>query len=365
MMRDRKQKSDALRYIVAKKWFPQLEVDVLPKTMTSQSDHLITDIDVLGSIPDEFDGYRTLLVDCKTKAKETPVGRALWLRGLMDRLDGTRGICILKRHAIERDHRLVAANLKVLLLTEKEFQAYVRATSGTLQSSDSHVAKIDNWEHYFKLGKRFQRLQPAIQFSRSGFWMCQTGAEACRKIIASLIKIRPELDPAKSEHVAVVGDYVSLFLHALARIVLRIFSSYLQLEQREDLSEALLLLLYGGRDSYELANRLRKMIPGEQESVKELSPPEWNSFIQLTRHTLDAPRQVLAAPLIAREVAWSYLPQEHTYAFAEMLAKSDPQASKFCLLATEYLSKAAKLPPEFNEVLTEVFLQIQRPPSEN
>jgi hypothetical protein len=363
MIKDRRQKSDALRYIVARRWFPQLEVDVLPRRATSKTDYLITDIDVLGSIPDEFEGYRTLLVDCKTGSRNKPISRALWLRGLMDRVDGTRGICIFKREAIERDHRLVAAELKVLLLTEAEFQDYVRATDGILESNMSYVAEIDNWESYFALEHRFKGLLPGIHFSRSGFWMCRTGAEACRKTISTLILVRSELDPAKPEHIAVVGDYIALFLHALARLVLRVFSSYLQPEQREDLTEALLLLLYGGRDSYELANKLRKMIPGGS-NTEDLAPPDWGRFVQLVRQALDAPRQALAAPLIAREVAWSYLSQSRLHTFAETLAAHSPQAGKFCLLATEYLSRAAKLPPEFGAILEEAFLQIQRTPSE-
>ena len=55
-------------------------------------------------------------------------------------------------------------------------------------------------------------------------------------------------------HVAVVGDLLALFLHALGRIVTRLFSSYLQPNKREDLAEAFLFLVYGGRSSYEFIN---------------------------------------------------------------------------------------------------------------
>lgn len=362
-MKDRSQKSDALRYIVARRWFPQLEVNVLPRTATSKADYLITDIDVLGSIPDEFDGYRTLLIDCKT-GKEKPISRALWLRGLMDRLEGARGICIFKRNSVERDHRLVAADCNVLLFTETEFQTFVKATNGILNSENSHLAEIENWEHYFEIENRYQKLQTCIHFSRSEFWMCKTEAAACRKTIATLIEVKPELDPTRPEHIAIVGDYVALFLHALARIVLKIFSSYLQPENRDDLADALLFILYGGRESYEFANKLRKMIPSrDHEKMENLTPPEWDRFVQLTRQTLDAPTQALVAPLIAREIAWSYLGSTQSTAFAKILAAQSPYAGKFCLLGTEYLSKAAKLPPEFGEILMNQFLQIQRPPS--
>ncbi len=95
MIKDRAQKATALRYIVAKRWFPQLEIDVLPKISTSTKNKLITDIDVLGSVPDEFLGYRAFLFDCKSGKNESPINRTLWLRGLMDRVHATRGLLIL------------------------------------------------------------------------------------------------------------------------------------------------------------------------------------------------------------------------------------------------------------------------------
>jgi len=71
LVKDRAQKASALRYIVAKRWFPQLEIDVLPKISTTKN-KLITDIDVLGSVPDEFLGYRAFLFDCKS-GRESPI----------------------------------------------------------------------------------------------------------------------------------------------------------------------------------------------------------------------------------------------------------------------------------------------------
>ncbi len=231
-----------------------------------------------------------------------------------------------------------------------------------MQIGVSSVAELDNWEIFFSIPEIFPKLGDMVEFSRSTFWRCESPAEACRKTIAILRKARPELDPANALHTALFGDFVALFLHSLARLSLQIFMSYLQPSNRDDLAEALLLLLYGGRDSYELANQLRKLVPREKQNgvdEKELTPPEWDKFVQLTRHILEAPRQALFAPLLAREVAWGYLDGKDSIEFARLMAVEQPQSGKFCLLAAEYLGKAAKVPPEFAEKYSKLFLEIQ------
>jgi hypothetical protein len=365
MIKDRAQKASALRYIVAKRWFPQLEIDVIPKIATTIENKLITDIDVLGSVPDEFLGYRAFLFDCKSGSRESPIGRSLWLRGLMDRVHASRAVLVLSdKKDVQRDHRISAAELDISIVKEGEFGILANATDGNIQAGVSNVAEIDNWEIFFSISKIFPKLEPSIEFSRSNFWMCESPATACRKTIALLMQARPELDPAKPLHMALFGDFVALFLHSMARLSLQIFMSYLQPSNREDLADALLLLLYGGRDSYELANRLRKLVPMKNGGdEQELTPPEWDKFVQLTRHILDAPRQALFAPLLAREVAWSYLNGKYSIEFASHLASEQRQSGKFCLLAAEYLGKATRVPPEFAEKYSKHFLKVQSYPT--
>src|SRR5690242_1495801 len=118
MMQDRKQKADALSYAVQNRWLPQLELDLLPFVSTARSSKAVTDIDVLACIPDRFDGFHYLLIDCKTRKKESPVSRFFWLRGVMDRFYPARGMCLFSRPNIEPDHRYMAAQQSVTLLTE-------------------------------------------------------------------------------------------------------------------------------------------------------------------------------------------------------------------------------------------------------
>src|SRR5207247_957598 len=97
MIQDRDQKHGALKLSVANRWFPQLEVVVQPTRSVQETAVSVTDLDVFSSMPDQFRGFRTVVFDCKTKARESPVNRALWLRGVIDRLDADHGICVLKK----------------------------------------------------------------------------------------------------------------------------------------------------------------------------------------------------------------------------------------------------------------------------
>jgi hypothetical protein len=373
MIKDRAQKSLVLKYAVGKRWLPQLEVDVLPRVSTSDAQKPLTDVDVLISLPDEFDGYRFLLVDCKTGKRESPITRALWLRGLMDQVGAARGLCVFLKEKIEQDHRYTAAQFGVLLLTEEEFEQYVRTTGGPAQPSSSHAADIDLWDRYFEIPDKFPALRQTIEFAKFGYWMCKHESEACRKTIAEAIRIRPELDPGKSSHLAIACDLSALFMHSLSRIVARVFASYLQPRSRDELADALLTLLYGGRENYEHLNSLRKLVSTAQGTAiqggpldgRSLAPPEWDRFLQLVRHGLDIPTELPNSPLLLRELGWSFLADKPSYQFAEMLAGEKRQAAKMAFLGVEYICLAAKLPPEFAANIGRLLLELQQPPTQH
>jgi len=363
-MQDRALKAQILKYAIGKRWFPQLEVDVIPKAATAEARRHLTDVDVLVSMPDEFDGYRTLFVDCTTR-KDSPITRALWLRGLMDQLGATRGLCVVGKDRIEPDHRYNAAQFGVMLLTEDDLTKYTIATADRVNSVRSHVADIELWERFFAIGTKYWALNQTIEFCTSGYWMTRNDSEACRKTIAEALRIRPELDPAKADHMALVFDLAALFMHSLAKIVAKIFASYLQPENRDDLSDALLTLLYGGRDNYEHLNSLKKLIGASQtgaQNGKPLKLPEWDRFLQLVRHGLDSPTEFPYAALLLREIAWGYLAEKRDLTFATTLAGEKRQAAKIALLGGEYISLAGKLPPEFVSAATNLVLDVQQLP---
>lgn len=433
MIQDRELKASALRFAVAKRWFPQVELDVSTYITVGKKPTNITDIDVFASVPDDFVGFRSVVIDCKTKKGESPISRAMWQRGIMARVGADRGICVLRTNRIETDHRYTAAQLGITLLAEKEFPAFMSATTHPAATALGAIAEIDRWDAYFEVGRRFIHLAPAIAFSRSGFWMSDNEAEACTRTIFLVTALRGELDPERPEHLAVVSDLTALFLHSLARIVVRVFAAYLQPEERGELSRALLFLLYGGRNAYDHLNRIRRMIVGSREAgtaghevedsppidsshssesqsqleivgalatadpaqgtrteaassvrsntqsgsrrrgrvpssgsadQRDLSLPEWDRFVELTRQMLDAPLEVNRAPLIMRELAWAALGSgtggsDGVTQFARTLAAASPQGARFAVLGLDYLCRAARLPREFSERITSRLLAAQ------
>lgn len=364
MIRDRVQKEKVLRYVISKDWFPQLEVDVSSHLTTGNKVLNITDIDVMASIPDDFCGYRTLIFDCKTGRRPSPISRALWQKGLMSRVGADRGICILGKTEIEADHRYTAAQLGINLISETEFEDFASATSSRYKEGIGALANINLWDQFFSIGSAFTKLIPAITFSKSQYWMAENESEACRKTLMLLLELRPELDPAKREHVALVGDLTALFMHSLAIIVSKIFSQYLQPRQRDDLSNALLYLLYGGRDSYQMRNILRqKMLAarGVEKVDTVLSLPEWDVFVQTVRQTLDSPVELNRTPLIIREISWSLLSGTGDREFAKKLSSRFPQGARFAVLGLDYVCKATQLPPEFKAILTTELMAVQQP----
>ena len=359
-MKDREQKAKALKLSVANRWFPQLEVDVQPGKALSEKSPNVTDLDVLASVPDDFKGFRSVVFDCKTKARESPVNRALWLTGVLARIGGNHGFCILKKDSIELDHRLMATRLNVILLAEDEFELYAQSTCDSYAQPTGSVGEIDIWELLFETALRFPKLKHGVQFLRSTFWMTDDSAEACRKTLACLKTLRPELDPSKPQHVALFLDFCALFARALAVVVCNIFKAYLHPANHADLSDALLVMLYGGRDAYEHRNDLFKLLKAKapEQLPPDLSLPEWERFLQLVRQCLDAPFQLQRSPLILREAGFACLCGDVGKAFAKRLCVESPQGGRFAILIATYMAKAAKLPPEFVKISDDILLPL-------
>lgn len=349
-MKDRDQKAKALAYSVSKRWFPQLEVDVQAPHAVARKAALITDLDVFAAVPDDFVGFRHVVFDCKTLARESPVNRTLWLRGVLDRTNADYGFCILKKNSVEADHKLVATRLNVVLLAEDEFDIYAEATSRNYHQPIGHTANMDAWDRMFSIKERSPALAPALQFCRSAYWVQAEAGEACRKTVAALHDIRAELDPAKAAHLAVATDFAALFARALALLASYLFRAYLHPKTQVDLEEAVKMLLYGGRDAYEHRNQLYRLLKeknGTDPAPNDLALPEWPRFVQLIRQLLDDPVAVSNAPLILREVAFAQLLEIPDLEFAKVLCRESPQAGRFAVLIADYLFKSARLPPDF------------------
>jgi hypothetical protein len=321
---------------------------------------MMTDLDVYAAVPDDFIGFRHVVFDCKTLSRESPVNRALWLRGVLDRMAAHQAICVLKKSAMEPDHKLLATDLNVVLLAEDEFDLFAKATSTQYDLTTAHVADGNAWDALFQVAERYSSLRPAIEFFRSTYWMPAHPGEVCRRCVAAIREVRGELDPAKSEHVAIALDFAALFARVLAILTAHLFKAYLHPRNQHELEDGVRVLLYGGRDSYEKLNKMYRIAKekGGETAAIDLSLPEWSRFVKLVRQLLDAPTQAPQAALIIRELAFARLMGSSRLDFVKALCKESPQGARFAVLITGYFFQAAGLPAQFLEDVEPALLSL-------
>lgn len=348
MIKDRAQKASALRFCVSKRWLPQLEVDIESLMRTEKTKYLLTDLDVLSTAPSSIGGHIRMVFDCKSGAKESAIGRAFWLNGVMTRASALHGFVILNdKVSVTQDHRISATDLGVSLVHENEFEDLAQGLGGTIAPTDSATANLEAWEQYLAVGGKYPLLADYLNFSRSRYWIIKDAGEQARKTLARLRSIRNELDPAKPEHLAVFGDALCLFLLAISELANKLFLVLLRPSSRDEFSISLLSLLYGGYENVKAAEKIRRLTSSTTGDDTFDIFPELNRFEQLIREILQAPQQALPASLLARELALSSMIKGGITNLQKQIPVESAHAAKYIILASEYLQKAARLPPEF------------------
>ena len=360
MLKDRAQKALALKLSVSKRWLPQLEIEIEAETRLAKSKHMLTDIDVLAVAPNTIAGSSRLIFDCKSGARESAIGRAFWLYGVMKKSSTEHGFIILNEKVkITHDHRISASDFGVSLVHESELEDLAQCMGGTTKVKGTLIGDIDIWDKFLTIGGKYPATKEYLDFSRSRFWMVKDAGERCRKTVAKLRSIKTELDPSKAEHLAIFGDALCLFLLTLSDMASRLYLILVRPSSKEEFSDSLLALLYGGYENLEAAQKIRRITAGENGAVDSISIfPEIEKFEQMIREILQAPSQVHMASLLAREMAFTALTASGVSELQKQLATEAPYATKYVLLASEYLAMATRLPNEFKEYYSQNSLNL-------
>jgi hypothetical protein len=241
-------------------------------------------------------------------------------------------------------------DLGITLLLESELETFASGLDSSVAPVDSCAASIDAWEQFLEVKGRYPGLAEYFEFSTSTYWMAKGPGEQCRKLVAKLRRIRTELDPSKGEHLAVFGDALCLFLHAVSEMAIDLFLLLMRPTSREEYTDALMAVLYGGYDNLEAAQKIRRIALGADEEDSVSIFPDLGKFEHLIREIVQAPLQALPAALLARELAFrNLLGAPETQTSGEITAEH-PYASKFIYLASTYLTKALRLPPELADI---------------
>lgn len=350
MLKDRAQKASILRLIVNKHWLPQLEVEVEPTQSIDTKRSLLTDLDVLAVAPSESGRHSKFVFDCKSGMRESAISRAFWLHGVIARTQSTRGFVILNnRISISRDHRISASDFGITLLHESEIENLAKGIGSSVAIQNALSADINIWEEFLDIKTKYSGLANYLDFSRSTYWMKKSPGERCRKLIGILRRIRSEIDPAKREHLAVFGDALCLFLYAVSEMATDLFFLLLKPASRDEYTDLLLAVLYGGNENIEVAQKIKRIALGADEDDSVNIFPDLPRFEHLIREIVEAPLQALPAALLARELSFRNLTVYHEGELPHDIITRNPHATKFIYLASLYLTKALHLPPEFSE----------------
>ncbi|MCO6691711.1 hypothetical protein KMZ27_21545 [Pseudomonas shirazica] len=278
----------------------------------------------------------------------------------MSKVGADHGFVVLNpKVSLTRDHRGSASELGVSLLHDTEFEDLAQGLQGAINLPEnySQVAEIEAWEMFLGLRSKSQAFAQYMSYAASSFWTIKDYGEQCRKTIARLRRLRPELDPAKGDHVALFGDALCLFLTSLSSLANKLFLLLMRPSAAEDFSLALLSSVYGGYENLQTAKKIRLMATGPNDESVSIFP-DIERFEQLVREIVQAPQQALPAALLSREIAFTHMRNMPETGLQLDIARESPYAPKFVLLAAEYLQRAVKLPPEFSSLYTDIALSV-------
>lgn len=349
-MQDSSLKELLTRHFWAQRAFVQPEVNVYYAQGTSGAQKLITDVDVFALVPRRDLTYSKVLGDCRTLKSQSPSARALWLRGLLDFVGGDSGIILLKTSGkIERDHKLAATSVGIQLMNTDEFVIYDRAIIYPEGSSKQDVS-IEDFRRLLTLQQRYASVTPLTEYLYRDFWQERAFGERIRHTLAAVRKVARELDPTKTEHLAIVCEAAAAFAVGVAECAATVFQQYLQPAAKEELSGALKVLVWGGAEQYQFYQSIRDKLlkaKGASEDA-DLELPHWPEFLQLIRNVLEHPAAAFQVPWLLRSMAMDFLRGTSDLGHT---SPSDLLLLKFGMLALDYTCHATHLPTDFGRAL--------------
>lgn len=346
MNKDRGLKAKLLRLASEKIWFTQLELVVTHPESTAATPINITDVDVFSLIPNEFVGYDSILMDCKS-GSDSPISRALWLSGLMQLGGAARGLCVLGRDKIELDHRMIAAKNSITLIAHRELDKFLEMQGVGPADSNFHTGKIEAWETYHTFLASDQRLHRVLPYLTGGYWKTYGMSVNIRQALAGLMQIREEFDPAKSHHHCLLLDLASLIALSAIGIVNKVIAFLFVPENERQLDQVLKHIVWGGHENYRLLTAIKAKASKKNSATDELSLNEWPDFVQLIQALVQHPHAALRVPFVLRELGFASLANDQTFSQLQIVQKKYPHSLRLAIAVLDYVCKAAYLPREF------------------
>ena len=346
MIKDILQKQKAIRYCVALGLVPFPEVVVKYAADVSEVTFDISDIDVLGIKPAGEAPVKLVLFDCKTLAKISAINRALWVAGLKDLVHGQEAFVILNKAAPE-GHRLAANSIGVRLFSEKLFDNFGQAASINYIPGISYLEEMDAWEELLTIKERSKGLAPLLLYLLNDAPLEQSPTDGFRALLARLKLSAGEFDVSKPSHRCLYGLAVTqalIFLSGLTRSFHSIFDPAMQ---REAFTSALRYFLWGGREGYQLRERLHRTLQANKghDDAAAFELPGWERFVELMRGFMDAPLLVGAAALPMKDLSFREIcpPRDLVDRRISAEFQANNRVRQFALSTNKYIASLSRM----------------------
>ena len=252
----------------------------------------LTDVDVFGVRFAEDLTPRRIAADCKSGKNVSPIGRAFWLKGVMDHLDAGRGYVVMARRVPEHQ-RGAAAKLGITLSQDTDLDV-LEARYPKLPDR-SRIGRED--AHRYLEGNLVnvsKSLSRMLEFRDTVYWY-QSPARAIMHAIVLTQHWSDKIDIKQKFHKALLLDIIGLFSLALLTVaadLLRLGPANLIDDTRN--------LFFGGQEGI---SRREELIRGIQEIVTTLSQQSSLPFEDASLFRLDPPYLAPIAEVLARLIA--------------------------------------------------------------
>lgn len=351
MIKDSFQKQKAMRYCVAMGYVPYMEAVVRFAADVAERPFDITDVDVLGIRPASEMPERRVVFDCKTTAKLSGVGRAMWAAGLREMVDADEAFVILLKAAPE-GHRLAAAGLKVRLFSEERFDQYAKAATINYVEGVTYLDNLPAWEKLYELGRNTKGLSSLTNFLTSEAPFERDAPTGFRALLSRLKQAEGEFDVTKPEHKMLYGVVISQLLVFLGAATRTFHDAFDPAMEKAKFESALRNFIYGGREGFALRQKLHQAIhQGREGEVTPFQLPGWDRFVEMQRSMLDAPFLAGAAALPVKDLAFREVCSPLELADRRILLEftSSGRARQFAMQANRYIGSLSRLLKECSD----------------
>jgi hypothetical protein len=257
----------------------------------------LTDVDVFAIKFLEDLTPRRTAVDCKTGRGVSPIGRAFWLKGVMDHIAAERGYVVLARD-IPEYQREAASHLAITLMDEaaiNTFESRYPALVSGLRIGDMATHKYLEGN----LTTLPHELDRIVEFRNTAFWY-YTPSRAIMRAVELVSRAASKIDLRQKFQQALLVDVITLFSLAMLTLAHEII-----LLSPDDLPTSLRAIMFGGPEG--VAKR-EQAIRGIESLVAKMSQqarlPTDDSVFQLDPSYLPTLAEALVR-IIARPPAAS------------------------------------------------------------